>query len=400
MKSVFAHDHRFISAEGSVWSESHFESALWARYLAHFDGLIVIGRLGTMPKGKLVAQLECSSAPGVAFELFPNLSSLRGLTVARPTAWRRMCAVVAEHDAVIARLPSELGLLAIAAARAEAKPWAVEVVDCPWDGLRNYGTATGRFYAPIARWRMRRAVARADHALYVTSSFLQHRYPSQAANTVAASNVSLPDVSETALKARLKRIADLDHQPIRLGLICSLNGRFKGIQTVLVALKQTRSDLPPVSVHVLGGGDPGPWRKEAAQLGVDDLIHFDGTLPAGEPVLRWLDEIDVYLQPSLKEGLPRALIEAMSRGCPAIASTVAGIPELLPADDLIRPGDEKGLAKLLSNRVIDRDWMAARARSNWETSREYRAEVLDARRAEFWNRFRTAAENQHTNVHL
>lgn len=398
MKAIFAFDHRFIPAEGEVWSESQFESALWARYLAHFDELTVVGRHGTVPDGKSASQLELSSAPGVAFELFPNLSSLQGLTFARPAAWRRMRMLVATHHAVIARLPSEIGLLAIAAARAEGKPWAVEVAGCPWDGLWNHGSASGRLYAPIARWRMGRAVARADHALYVTRAFLQHRYPSQAANIVAASNVSLPEVPETALTARLERIADLGCSPLRLGLIGSLRTRVKGIQTVLAVLAQIRAELPPVSVHVLGGGDPIPWQQEAAQQGVDDLVHFDGTLLAGEPVLRWLDEIDIYLQPSLKEGLPRALIEAMSRGCPAIASTVAGIPELLPDDDLIRPGDDKRLARLLRSRMTDRDWMAARARRNWETAREYRAEVLDARRAEFWNRFRGAVKSKANHV--
>lgn len=393
MKALFVHDHRFIPADGAVWSDSQFESALWARYLAHFDSLTVAARLDTIPKGKSVAQLECSSAPGVGFELFPNLSSLRGLTVGRPAAQKRMRDLVATHDAVIARLPSEMGLLAIAAARAEGKPWAVEVVGCPWDGLWNFGSFRGRLYAPIAWLRMQRAVAHADHALYVTHQFLQDRYPSQASNTVGASNVVLPDVPETALTARLARIKDLGNRPVRLGLIGTLRGRFKGVQTLLAALAQIRGNLPPVSVHVLGGGDPAPWREEARRMGVDDLMHFEGTLPAGEPVLQWLDYIDVYLQPSLKEGLPRALIEAMSRGCPAIASTVAGIPELLPADDLIQPGDEKALAGLIAKRILNYDWMIARARRNWETAREYRSVVLETRRAQFWEQFSWSVRN-------
>lgn len=394
MKALFAHDHRFISVDGAVWSESQFESTLWQRYLAHFEGITVVARMGTIPERKSMAQLERSSAPGVTFDLFPNLSSLRGLIVDRRAARQRMHALVAAHDAVIARLPSEMGLLAIAAARAEDKPWAVEVAGCPWDGLWNYGSVSGRLYAPIARLRMQRAVAQADHTLYVTRQFLQSRYPSQAANTVAASNVVLPDVPETALNARLARIEKLRNQPVRLGLIGTLRGRFKGVQTLLAALAHIRGNLPPVSVHVLGGGDPAPWREEARRMGVDDLMHFEGTLPAGEPVLQWLDDIDVYLQPSLKEGLPRALIEAMSRGCPAIASTVAGIPELLPAEDLMRPGDKKALAALLTNRIADCNWMTASARRNWTEAWDYRAEVLEARRYRFWMSFATSTTHR------
>lgn len=149
MKAIFAHDHRFIQNEGHVWSESQFEAALWARYLAHFDGLTVVGRLGRMPSGKTLQQSELSSAENVSFDLFPNLSSLHGLTLGRPAARRRMQALVAGHDAVIARLPSEIGLLAIRSARALGKPWAVEVWDAPGTGCGTMARSPAR---PMRRW--------------------------------------------------------------------------------------------------------------------------------------------------------------------------------------------------------------------------------------------------------
>jgi len=296
--------------------------------------------------------------------------------------------LVAGHGAVIARLPSEIGLLAIRSARTLGKPWAVEVVGCPWDALWNYGSLAGKVYAPFARRRMQRALARADHAIYVTQRYLQEQYPSHAQNICSASNVTLTDVSETVLSERLRRIEALGQHPIRLGLIGTLKGRYKGIQTALASLAQARGDLPPLKLHILGGGNPTPWKAEAERLGVSDLVQFEGTLPAGMAVLRWLDKVDLYLQPSLQEGLPRALIEAMSRGCPALASSVAGIPELLPSEDMIRPSDTAALAALLRQRVSDRAWMLERASRNWSEAREYRAEVLEARRTRFWSAFR------------
>jgi glycosyltransferase involved in cell wall biosynthesis len=398
MKALFAHDHRFIPADGAVWSESQFEAALWPRYLAHFDELTVVARHGELPEGKTVAQMERSSAPSVDFDLFPNLSSLGGMTLARPAAVRRMRTLVARHDAVIVRLPSEIGFLALAAARTAGKPWAVEAVGCPWDSMWHYGNLTGRIYAPFAWLRMRRALRLTDHAIYVTRNFLQRRYPTHAQNTASASNVVLKAVSPTILEARLAGIAAMPDrsrsQSLRLGLIGTLRSRFKGIQTLLAALAMSRADLPPLSLHILGGGDPAPWTAEAERLGVDDLVHFEGTLTAGEPVLHWLDRIDLYLQPSLHEGLPRALIEAMSRGCPVLASTAAGIPELVPGPDLIRPGDAAALAQLLKDRTTDHEWMAARARENWQTASDYRADVLGERRTMFWSRFRDSFETE------
>lgn len=398
MRALFAHDHRFIPADGAVWSESQFEAALWPRYLEHFDALTVVARRGDLPDGKNVTQMELSSAPNVEFDLFPNLSSLRGLTLVRPAAARRMRALVAHHDAVIARLPSEIGFLAVSAARAAGKPWAVEAVGCPWDGMWHYGNLSGRFYAPVAWLRMRRALRLSDHAIYVTRNFLQQRYPTHAQNTASASNVVLNSVSPSVLEARLAKISampDRSHNhSLRLGLIGTLRNRYKGIQTLLAALAKGRYDLPSLSLHVLGGGDPTPWRAEAAKLGVADLVHFEGTLHAGEPVLRWLDTIDIYLQPSLQEGLPRAVIEAMSRGCPVLATTTAGIPELVPGPDLVCPGDVAALAELLRRRATDHTWMAARARTNWETACGYRADELEAHRSAFWGQFRNSVDDR------
>lgn len=390
MKALFAHDHRFIPAEGEVWSESQFEAALWQRYLGHFDSLTVVARRGMMPAGKVISKLERSSAPNVTFELLDNMSTLRGLTIARPAAFRQMVSLVTAHDAVIARLPSEIGLLAITAAQATGRPWAVEMVGCTWDGLWNYGNLTGRLYTPIAWFRVRRAVRQAEHVIYVTSSFLQQRYPSQAENQAVASNVILSDVSPAVLERRHALIATMANRPLRLGLIGTL--QYKGIQTLLAALASARLALLPLRIHILGPGDVGRWKAEAKRLGVSDLVSFDGTLPAGEPLMRWLDATDVYLQPSLTEGLPRALIEAMSRGCPALASTAGGIPELLPAEDLIRPGDAVALAELMRHRLTDHDWMHMRATANWEKASAFRADVLAARREKFWRRFRQAAE--------
>ena len=47
------------------------------------------------------------------------------------------------------------------------------------------------------------------------------------------------------------------------------------------------------------------------------------------------------------------MVEAMARGLPCIGSAVGGIPELLPADDLVTPGDAPGLARKLQEVLSD-----------------------------------------------
>ena len=107
MKAIFAHDHRFILSGGEVFSESQFPATFWKRYLDHFDHLTVACREGKKPPGKLLMNLEHSSAPGVNFTFFPNLSSVYGQLFHRKDVLRQMIGLVSHSDAVIARLPSE-----------------------------------------------------------------------------------------------------------------------------------------------------------------------------------------------------------------------------------------------------------------------------------------------------
>jgi glycosyltransferase involved in cell wall biosynthesis len=386
MKAVFAHDHRFAPTSEGVFVEDQFPASLWDRYLFHFDALTVLGRKGGIPSGKQTGDLRRSCRGEVGFTFLPNLSSPHAQIFRRREAAARAREVVGGVDAVIARLPSEIGLLAIQVARELGRPWAVEVAGCPWDGLWNYGDWQGKAYAPIMAARTRRTVARAPYALYVTREFLQRRYPNRVGKTVACSNVEIPTLNESVLERRLTRIRS-GSSPFVLGLIGTLKTRYKGIQTVFKALSQVRGQLPSVEFRLLGAGDPEPWRKEAVKHGVDDLVHFDGVLPGGEPVLEWLDAVDLYLQPSLQEGLPRALVEAMSRGCPGIGSTCAGIPELLEPEALIRPGDVSSLASGIRYAVDNAQWRAEQAERNWREVGEYTTDRLNARRYAFWNDF-------------
>jgi glycosyltransferase involved in cell wall biosynthesis len=386
MRALFAYDHKFLAHANSVYSENHFGAAFWDRYLDHFECLTVIGRRGAKPAENDWPEMLLSSRPEVSFEFVANQATIRGQLWDRRKAAEHIDRLVQAHDAVIARLPSEVGLLAASAARRHGVPLAVEVVGCPLDAYCHHGSALGKFYSRLGQWRMRRAVSQSTHAIYVTRDFLQRRYPAHQARTETASNVELPELSGDILARRLERIAQ-PGGPLRLGLIGSLRTRTKGIQTVIAALAAIKDEIPNAEFRVLGGGDKSPWKAEAASAGVAELVHFDGSLPTGDPVLGWLDQIDLYLQPSFQEGLPRALIEAMSRGCPALGSDLAGIPELLPAEDLIVPGDHRRLAQLILARARDEDWLRDRASRNFACALEFQKHRLDQRRSAFWREF-------------
>ena len=214
-------------------------------------------------------------------------------------------------------------------------PYAVEVVGCAWDGMRNHGSWFGRVYAPLFYQRTRRALSRAPLALYVTTNWLQQRYPTTG-KAYGASDVEIAPMGSAELQARktrLQRIAGGDLP--ELGTVASLRIRSKGIQTALAALEMLRKEGLSFRYRVLGPGEAAPWIALAEQHGVADLVSFDGVRPAGDGVRGWLDSIDIHLQPSFQEGLPRATVEAMSRG--ATSTTCVSRPRSFSAFAASRP---------------------------------------------------------------
>ncbi|HEX6740176.1 MAG TPA: glycosyltransferase family 4 protein [Sphingomicrobium sp.] len=390
MRLLFVHDHRFYRDEsGAILTSGSLPAAVWDRYLDQFETVHVVGRDGGLaPAGSNYTR---SSHAGVTFDLIPG-ATYGQLILGSGGVRGRISDAVAQCDAAVVRLPSELGFLAAAECRRSGKPYAVEMVGCAWDAMRNHGSRLARLYAPLFFSRTRRALRRAPLTLYVTTRWLQQRYPTDG-KAYAASDVEIAPMDAEAQHAREARLAHIAAgEPPVLGTVASLRIRSKGVQTALAALGELRRDGLELRYRVLGGGDAAPWAALAKRHGVADLVSFDGVRPAGHGVAGWLDSIDIHLQPSFQEGLPRATVEAMSRGCACIGSTCGGIPELIPPDRLHRPGDVAGLAERIRSLATDAAALAAASRRDGELSREFRPEPLAAIRSRFLSDLRDAAE--------
>ena len=97
------------------------------------------------------------------------------------------------------------------------------------------------------------------------------------------------------------------------------------------------------------------------------------------------DSLDIYIQPSKLEGLPRAVIEAMSRGCPVLGSDVGGIPELLDNECLFKKGSSKAIFESLL-RMINSD-ISKYAKKNYEKANDYLLDKIETKRNNFYEKF-------------
>jgi glycosyltransferase involved in cell wall biosynthesis len=390
MRLLFVHDHRFVRGpNGAFHTVGSFPRSVWQRYLAHFDEIVVVARDGgALPPGSDLAR---SDLPQVRFVLVDDYSLPQRLFGLRGQAREVLERELASADALLVRLPSDLGNLAARVASRRGVPCAVEAVGCALDGYANQGSRSARLYAPLAMKRMRDAIAGAEQVLYVTKRFLQDRYPSPA-DAVGVSDVEIEALTEPEIAARHARLSAIaaGRAPV-FGTIASLRIKSKGIQDAIAAVAALRAKGLRVDYRVLGAGERQPWIAMAEAAGVGDTVHFDGSRPSGEGVRGWLDGIDVHLQPSYQEGLPRATVEAMSRGCACLGSTIGGLPELLPPDRLHRPGDVLRLAQLIETFANEPDKVRRASEEDLAASADYLSTALDATRAAFLARLAARA---------
>ena len=322
---------------------------------------------------------DCVDITSIVDELIP-VKSLMGTLMGKSK--KDIFSGVSECSLVIGRCPSISAYKAFDCARKANVPYFAESMGCAWDAYWNHGLA-GKIIAPYMFLTMRQVVKDAEYALYVTSEFLQKRYPREK-DSISASNVLITDVSDSILQNRIAKIKQMNSSYLKLMTTAAVNVKYKGQQYVIKAIPMLNKLGIRIQYNIVGEGDNSYLYSLARKCGVEDQVVFRGRLPL-EEVLRLLDEMDVYIQPSLQEGLPRSVIEALSRGCLAIGANTAGIPELLERQFVTERRNVRGIANciaMISKMPINEKCRVA-TRTFYE-AKKYKKEVLDETRSRYY----------------
>ncbi len=103
----------------------------------------------------------------------------------------------------------------------------------------------------------------------------------------------------------------------------------KGLSFLLEAVARLRAERPDVRLTVVGDGPERAEAEATAQAaGIGDRVQFTGYQSSAQ-VAEWLSRADVFVLPSLAEGVPIVLMEAMAAGVPVVATNVGGTSELV-----------------------------------------------------------------------
>lgn len=382
VKGIFCHDLPIYKDKDGVYCSTTLTDDLFQRYFRVVDELYVATRVYKIENTYLEAHQEKITLPGVKIIEFPNLNKPQYVLTRIPEAKKRLTDAINKVDLVFIR-GGIIAALASRICRKAGKPYLAEAAGCAWDEYWNH-SYIGKIIAPYMEYQSKKTILDARYVVYVTEKWLQNRYPTNGESTYA-SNVILQDIDEDSLYRRLEKISKRKSDDVWvLGTTAGVNNKAKGQQYVIEAMSKL-DNLYNIRYELVGAGNTEYLRKLSRKYNIENRVVFKGELSHQE-VLNWLDTIDTYIQPSMQEGLPRALIEAMSRGCPAIGSTTAGIPELLTQETIFKRGNVESLIEVMKT-VYSSNWNDL-ARINHNKSKEYQIDVLEERRTNLYKKYR------------
>lgn len=372
-------EQHFFEYEGHIYTDIAFAYPYWQEYLKVFDRVCPIGRV------KKVASLPdgCSRAdgPNVCFVVITDYMGFWDFLKKMPVVLFDCYKATRAKQCYLLK-GGGVGTFCWLFLRLRCWPYAVELVGHASDSVvvvRNvqiFGLhrLLGYLSHKICSIKAKRGVC----ANYV-SRYLQKLYPTNSHNEWVISDVKVDDYITSP-----RRSEQFQFKPFRIVNVGRLEPE-KGQIYLIKAAKRLLDKGLEIQVNLIGPGkDLENLRAYVEELGISGYVKVCGMIELRE-LLAKLDNSDLFILPSLTEGMPRALIEAMSRGLPAIGSNTKGINELLDEEYLFPVGNDNKLAEKISELIGDSKRLAAMSRANFTKAMEYKVEIAEERKLELWN---------------
>ena len=350
-------------------------AAAWDAYVDRLGSVELAARVGPpnpaacLPVGRIgVCPLPFYSGPRQLLRRLPRVLG----AVRTATSGTSLC---------LFRLPGTIGLIGATWSMLRRHRYALEVIGDPAGVLRSGVLGpVGRLLAPACAVWMRWVVAGASAGYFVTESTLQSLYPlAPGAPEHSFPLVNLADEDFTAGPRS-------DRRPVRRLIAVGTHDQlYKGHDDLIRALALLAARGLDLHLGLVGDGRHHDTLRQLARANrVADRVTFHGRVNARGDLRQLLDEADLFCMPSRTEGLPRALIEAMARGVPAVGTTAGGIPELIEPRFCTRPSDPGALAALIATFADGTVDVALASREVWQRAQHFTASQ-QAERVSRWH---------------
>ena len=223
---------------------------------------------------------------------------------------------------------------------------------------------------------------RAHGVAYVTEHALQKKFPCRR-GSVSANYSTIDSVSVSKVFSGRKPNRNL----LQFVTVAQLDRPFKRVDLLVDAFENIVAHQNNIKLTIVGGGDLQPsLEREVRSRGLEKFINFTGRISNSE-VFGIMQAHDFYVSASVKEGLPRGVIEAMHCGLVCAATSVGGTSELLDPEFLIDPGCRLSVEKAISKLCqMSSDEYLIHSKRNFQKSLDFDRDLLARRRRNFYSK--------------
>ena len=372
---------------GSFYVDGNFNNDIWKRYKSYCDDLTVILREKSEfydendIKDKL-NNIDTNLINLVLVEdVYKPKKNFLNLKMKKKIKKQIESAVIASDKIIIRSIGNFYTNTALKYCKKYNKDYLIEVTGFAFEGLW-YHSLYGKLVAIPREIKLKKSIKNAPYAVYVTEKALQKRYPCEG-KTLGCSDVELIDMDKNNVIEKTNKLNK--NGKLKLGTAAFLDVKWKGQKDVIKALhKLKKAGYDNFTYELIGAGNKAYLEGFIEKYNLKENVRILG-VKKREEVFEWLKTVDVYVQPSYQEGLCRAIVEAMSMGCPVIASNAGGNAELIDKKMIYPKGNVKMLFEILMR--INKKLLCDQVNNNFEKAHAYQKELLNKKRDNFYFSF-------------
>lgn len=304
----------------------------------------------TGPEGKL---LDEQIIEGLKVETFPNL--IRALHPLKDyLAYRDLKKYFKkEKFDVVHTHASKAGIIGRAAAWAAGVPAVIHTVHGP--AFHRYEKAwRNKLYIAAEKFAAKRCHKIVCVADAMTKQFLEAGISRPEMYRTVYSGMNLDDYLKLENDQSVRKELNIPEDAIVIGKIARLF-ELKGHEFLIKAAVNLIKENPKVHFLLIGDGLlRGEIEYEIDALGIKDHFHFSGLIPPQE-VPRHTAAMDIVCHLSLREGLPRAVVQGLAAKKPVVAYNLDGAPEVVLNGEtgFICPAESVNEVEIALRKLID-----------------------------------------------
>ncbi len=333
----------------------------YARYIGefarHFDEVVVFAPVTTRETDYRGCRIEAANVRVVEL---PDFSTHVQASLHLWSIYRTFRREINGVDVINCRNTAPYGYLLYYLGRRRGVGFFYDFTSDPWEILRvgpKYQGLYGRFarVAYVIDFQIQK------HVMRRTYSFIMGRQPYERFRWIT--DRMEPVVCSTLNRSDfVERTDHTLHRPVRLLYVGYLK-HMKGLPDLIDAMRILRDGGQDVELHLVGAGpEEESLRGQIRRLQLGESVHFHGYVQMGPALNKCYDEADIFVFPSLSEGSPRVVLEALAHSLPVVSTPVGSVPELIEdrQSGLIVPRHDAGALALAVKSFIHDDTLRAR----------------------------------------